>query len=188
MMDGNLGDHNCFSKLLLDWLVPSVYSSRTSGIQLHAAANDLEAVILMPRRIPFTLYSDYFMVQNRVRSGKDSGRDTDITVINPGSTLATGSLKLQRSDGTTRQTISISIPPHDAGEKDLHPVDRDLLRGGRLVGAPYSVRNATMGSTRVALRAGTAQARSATIESTKTTAVIVKGSRELTWNSRLCRS
>ncbi len=42
--------------------------------------------------------------------GKSTGKDTKISVVNPGSTAATGSLKLQKSDGTTQQTLSVSIP------------------------------------------------------------------------------
>lgn len=43
--------------------------------------------------------------------GKDEGKSTTINVVNPGSNSAAGILKLQKSDGTTQQTIPVSIPP-----------------------------------------------------------------------------
>jgi hypothetical protein len=49
--------------------------------------------------------------------GKDTTRDTSITVVNPGTTPAAGNLKLMNSDGTTAQTSSVSIPAHGAFEQ-----------------------------------------------------------------------
>jgi len=49
--------------------------------------------------------------------GTETGKDTSIYVVNPGSTEATGSLQLQTHDGTTQQTLPVSIPPHGVYER-----------------------------------------------------------------------
>jgi len=49
--------------------------------------------------------------------GKDTAKDTKIYAVNPGSTPATGSLKLQNSDGTTRQAFPVSIPAYGVFER-----------------------------------------------------------------------
>ena len=36
MMDSNWGDHNCFSKMLLDWLTPQVVGSGSRTVVLRA--------------------------------------------------------------------------------------------------------------------------------------------------------
>ena len=42
--------------------------------------------------------------------GKDTAKDTKICVVNPGPIPATGSLMLRKGDGTTQQTLPMSIP------------------------------------------------------------------------------
>jgi M6 family metalloprotease-like protein len=37
MMDGNWGDHNCFSKFLLDWITPKVITQAAAGVTLAVA-------------------------------------------------------------------------------------------------------------------------------------------------------
>jgi hypothetical protein len=49
--------------------------------------------------------------------GKDTARDTKICVVNPGSTPASGTLKLQNRDGTTQQVFPVSIPAQGVFEQ-----------------------------------------------------------------------
>jgi hypothetical protein len=51
--------------------------------------------------------------------GEDTARDTKICVVNPGSIPATGSLKLQKGDGTTQQIIPVSIPAQGVFEQTV---------------------------------------------------------------------
>ena len=52
MMDGNWGDHNCFSKFLLDWMTPTVVSGGLNTVSLRSAGSFGEAVLFMPREPP----------------------------------------------------------------------------------------------------------------------------------------
>jgi M6 family metalloprotease-like protein len=45
MMDGNWGDHNCFSKFLLEWLPPTVVAGGANAVSLRSAGSYGEAVI-----------------------------------------------------------------------------------------------------------------------------------------------
>ena len=71
MMDGTWGDHNCFSKFLLDWIMPSVYTAATSGVSLRASGNFGDAAILMPDVTPGNNFGEFFMAQNRQRVQND---------------------------------------------------------------------------------------------------------------------
>ena len=72
MMDGNMGDHNCFSKFLLDWITPAVYTSSASGLGLLSSGDhrDGNSIIVMDAN-PGGCFGEYFMVQNRQRVGND---------------------------------------------------------------------------------------------------------------------
>ena len=72
MMDGNWGDHNCFSKFLLGWISPEIVNEGTHDLRLAASDASPAAALLMhgdPKTDPF---AEYFMVQNRRRQGNDS--------------------------------------------------------------------------------------------------------------------
>ena len=65
------GDHNCFSKFMLDWIAPTVVSGRT--VTLRGSGLYPDALIFMPGAVPGQIYNEFFMVQNRLRSGNDTG-------------------------------------------------------------------------------------------------------------------
>ena len=71
MMDGNWGDHNCFSKFLLEWITPAVYSAAVIGVSLRASGNFGDAAVLMPDAVPGNPFGEFFMVQNRRRVQND---------------------------------------------------------------------------------------------------------------------
>jgi len=71
MMDHNWGDHNCFSKFLLDWIHPSTYSTGSSTVTLNASGTSQDAVVIMPGAVAGNEFGEFFMVQNRYRVGND---------------------------------------------------------------------------------------------------------------------
>jgi len=71
MMHGNWGDHNCFSKFMLDWLQPTVFTTNLYDFPLRATAQYPEAIAIMPGNNIAVPYSEYFMVQNRYRTLND---------------------------------------------------------------------------------------------------------------------
>ncbi|MEO0017907.1 MAG: hypothetical protein RLZZ522_1190, partial [Verrucomicrobiota bacterium] len=73
MMDGTMGDHNCFSKWTLGWLTPTMvanYGSQT--IQLRPSGTYEDCVMIFPGASAAGQYSEYFMVQNRTKAGNDN--------------------------------------------------------------------------------------------------------------------
>lgn len=73
IMDANVGDHNCFSKFMLDWITPTVVSAGPQSLTLRASGDTQDALLFMPDAQPGRIFSEYFMVQNRYRIGNDSG-------------------------------------------------------------------------------------------------------------------
>jgi M6 family metalloprotease-like protein len=82
MMDASKGDHNCFSKFLLDWITPKILTGNSPGVTL-AAAEDApgEAVILMPDAVAGHPFGEFFMVQNRRPQQNDSSYPGDGLLI-----------------------------------------------------------------------------------------------------------
>jgi len=72
MMDGNLGDHNCFSKWLLEWITPTVVASGRQAASLSPSATTGDAVLVMPGISLGNTSAEFFMVQNRSRTGNDA--------------------------------------------------------------------------------------------------------------------
>lgn len=72
MMDANRGDHNSFSKFVLDWINPTVYTTTANGVVLVSSGDnkDGSAAIFMDSD-PGSTFGEYFMVQNRHRIGND---------------------------------------------------------------------------------------------------------------------
>ena len=66
------GDHNCFSKFMLDWISPTVVSTGSQTVTLRASGLYPDALIFMPGAVPGQIFSEFFMVQNRYRSGNDT--------------------------------------------------------------------------------------------------------------------
>jgi M6 family metalloprotease-like protein len=66
------GDHNCFSKFMLDWISPTVVPGGSQTVTLRASGLYPDAVIFMPNAVPGRIFDEFFMVQNRYRSGNDT--------------------------------------------------------------------------------------------------------------------
>ena len=81
MMANGYGDHNCFSKFMLDWLQPTNVVTALLDYNLHATAEEPEAVIVMPSIDNSTPYKEYFMVQNRYRILNDTNFPGDGLLI-----------------------------------------------------------------------------------------------------------
>ena len=75
VMDGNQGDHNCFSKYLLGWITPVIYDTGSHTAVLRESSGHPDAVVFMPN--VSDIYSEFFMVQNRSRLGNDMGLPND---------------------------------------------------------------------------------------------------------------
>jgi M6 family metalloprotease-like protein len=73
IMDANVGDHNCFSKFMLEWITPTVVSAGPQAVSLRASGLYPDALIFMPDAVPGRIFSEFFMVQNRQRAGNDTG-------------------------------------------------------------------------------------------------------------------
>lgn len=73
MMDANSYDHNAFSKFVLDWLTPVVFSSGSQDYDLRASGDYPEALIFFPGAVSGDIFNEYFLVQNRYASRNDSG-------------------------------------------------------------------------------------------------------------------
>lgn len=77
MMDGNWGDHNCFSKWVLDWITPTVVANGAQTLTLQPSATTTNAVLIMPGVTLDNTFSEFFMVQNRYRTGNDTTIPSD---------------------------------------------------------------------------------------------------------------
>ncbi|HMA53170.1 MAG TPA: M6 family metalloprotease domain-containing protein [Acidobacteriota bacterium] len=71
IMDGS-GDHNGFSKFMLDWITPTVVSAGSETVTLRASGLFPDAVLFMPGAVEGRIFDEYFLVQNRARSGNDT--------------------------------------------------------------------------------------------------------------------
>jgi len=83
MMDGNWGDHNCFSKFLLDWINPVAYNAGTGTVTLDASGSskDNNAIVVMPNAIQGDQFYEFFMIQNRYKVGNDTTYPTNGLLI-----------------------------------------------------------------------------------------------------------
>jgi M6 family metalloprotease-like protein len=71
MMDSAAWDHNCFSKWVLDWISPVVVASGSRNLTLNPSGISNDAVLVMPNVTANDIFSEFFMVQNRGRTGND---------------------------------------------------------------------------------------------------------------------
>ncbi len=131
MMDHTWGDHNAFNKWVLDWLSPTVVASGSQTITLNPSATSSEAVLIMPTITSGDLFDEYFMVQNRHRTGNDSGIPTDgLLIWHVDATLNAGGttyvynnsdsshklLRLMEADGLEEIEKNLSYNGADAGD------------------------------------------------------------------------
>jgi M6 family metalloprotease-like protein len=107
MMDGNWGDHNCFSKWMLDWITPTVVSSCGNPLTLNASGSSQDAVLIWPGITLGDLFSEFFMVQNRFRVQNDANYPNDgLLIWHVDSTLDGGNFKYNNSY-TARKLIRL---------------------------------------------------------------------------------
>ncbi|HYD50084.1 MAG TPA: M6 family metalloprotease domain-containing protein, partial [Terriglobales bacterium] len=71
MMDGNWGDHNSFSKWVLDWITPTVVASGSQTVTLDPSGTSHDAVVIMPDASSSDSAREFFVAQNRQRVGND---------------------------------------------------------------------------------------------------------------------
>ncbi|MCK5878521.1 MAG: M6 family metalloprotease domain-containing protein [Holophagae bacterium] len=81
IMAGSWGDHNCFSKFVLDWITPEVIAKGQKVMTFQSAATTGEALIIMPDIAGNTPFDEFFMVQNRYREANDTLYPTDGLLI-----------------------------------------------------------------------------------------------------------
>ncbi len=81
MMDGNWGDHNCFSKFLLDWINPAVHKSGDRRYTLNPSGTSVDALVVMPGAVQGNQFFEFFMIQNRFRTGNDTPYPADGLLI-----------------------------------------------------------------------------------------------------------
>ncbi|MFZ1643664.1 MAG: M6 family metalloprotease domain-containing protein [Candidatus Contendobacter sp.] len=67
MMDSVSGDHNSFSKFMLDWFDPTVVASGTQTKTLNPSGASGDAVLIMPNATAATPFAEFFMAQYRKR-------------------------------------------------------------------------------------------------------------------------
>lgn len=66
MMDSNMGDHNAFSKAMLDWIKPTVVGSGSITRALRPSGTSKDAVLVMPNTNG-NIFSEFFIAQYRKR-------------------------------------------------------------------------------------------------------------------------
>ncbi len=80
MMDDNWGDHNVFSKWLLDWLTPQVMADGYGPVTLAASGAAGEALVVMPGASGGAFH-EYFLVENKWRTGDNTDMPADGLVV-----------------------------------------------------------------------------------------------------------
>jgi M6 family metalloprotease-like protein len=80
-MDGNWGDHNCFSKWVLGWLTPEIYNQDGHQLLLSPSDETAQAAVFMHGDPVTDPYAEYFMVQHRRRRGNDHRYPADGLLI-----------------------------------------------------------------------------------------------------------
>lgn len=81
MMDATWGDHNCFSKWVLDWITPDVLAQGAQQFNLGSAASTGDALVIMRDLTGDSPFGEFFMVQNRYRELNDSRYPEDGLLI-----------------------------------------------------------------------------------------------------------
>jgi M6 family metalloprotease-like protein len=108
MMDANWGDHNCFSKMLLDWITPIVQPTAGGAYSLGPSATTTDALILWPDYSPAAPFTEFFMVQNRTRLGNDSNYPADgLLIWHIDATLNTSNGFLYNNSYTARKLVRL---------------------------------------------------------------------------------
>ncbi|MBI5634305.1 MAG: M6 family metalloprotease domain-containing protein [Nitrospirae bacterium] len=78
MMHGNWGDHNSFSKWVLEWITPSVVASGSQTLTLNPSGTSQDAVLIMPGATSSDAFREFFIAQNRYRVGNDPATNNSV--------------------------------------------------------------------------------------------------------------
>ena len=81
MMDHNWGDHNCFSKYVLDWLEPTVVVKGDQEIELSYSEENPDVLLVMPNYTENSPFGEFFMIQYRKRTKNDKTYPNDGLLI-----------------------------------------------------------------------------------------------------------
>ncbi len=81
MMDHNWGDHNCFSKYVLDWIEPTIIIEGEQEITISPSEENPEAILVMPNYTENSPFGEFFMIQYRKREGNDTTYPNDGLLI-----------------------------------------------------------------------------------------------------------
>ena len=68
MQHDNVGDWNCFSKFLVDWITPTTIVMGAQTLTLNPSGTSQDCVLIMPGVTPGDIFDEYFMVQYRKAS------------------------------------------------------------------------------------------------------------------------
>ena len=71
MMHGNWGDHNSFSKWVLEWITPTVVATGSRTLTLNPSGTSQDAVLIMPGATSSDAFREFYIAQNRYRVGND---------------------------------------------------------------------------------------------------------------------
>jgi M6 family metalloprotease-like protein len=137
MMDGNWGDHNCFSKWVLEWITPTVVSNGAQTLTLYPSATTTNAVLIMPGITLDNTFSEFFMVQNRYRTGNDTTIPSDgLLVWHVDAALTTSGYDfLYNNSYTTRKLLRLmEADGREEIERNI-PATGDFYRPGLIRGA-----------------------------------------------------
>jgi M6 family metalloprotease-like protein len=80
-MDSNWGDHNAFSKWVLEWITPTVIGTGGLYVTLNPSGSNPGAVLIMPNATATGSSGEFFIVQNRYRTGNDVTYPSDGMLI-----------------------------------------------------------------------------------------------------------
>lgn len=80
MMDHNYGDHNAFSKWLLDWIEPTFIGDSATIYRKTLRPSSLftDAIAIMPAMTSAKMFSEYFLVQNRSQREIENSNDFNL--------------------------------------------------------------------------------------------------------------
>ncbi len=81
MMDYNWGDHNCFSKYVLDWIEPTVIVEGEHDITISPSEENPEVILVMPNYSENSPFGEFFMIQYRKRIENDTTYPNDGLLI-----------------------------------------------------------------------------------------------------------
>lgn len=111
MMDANKGNHNAFSRWIMDWITPTVVGSGAPVQRTLNASGDTtlqgdKAVVVFPSASVANPFSQFFVVENRQRIGNDAGQSfmpsDGLLIWHVDATLQSNDFKYNNSDTTPK--------------------------------------------------------------------------------------